>query len=367
MQLRVAVTEKKKTSTKNADDVCIREHLAFAATLCGVMLFVTVATHAERYFGALLESCRRYKCQLIILGWGQRWRGFRWRQQLIAQWLTTLPEYETVVVLDAFDSIVLRDASTLETQFKSMNVPVLFSTEKDYASPLMRYAYRKVYGDKCSGANVCAGLYMGYVWALRRLFNDIQETFGAEGHDDQQMLYQFCRVRPQWFDGTLDRESRIFLNVHGGSSQSLRQACDYTWFDIDRNMYCRFDGDGGGGAARLINIDNGLRPYVLHGPGNVNLNSILSRLHLPLCSDANQGMNAGGYWCRSFVHFVPFFRAELLLMLTFLLVTLMLVAACYYAGRFASFTALSCQPNLPSPPTELAEHLGRRIVHTELH
>lgn len=37
------------------------------------MRLVTVATHSERYFPYLLESCKRVDAKLDVLGWGQPW------------------------------------------------------------------------------------------------------------------------------------------------------------------------------------------------------------------------------------------------------------------------------------------------------
>jgi hypothetical protein len=55
------------------------------------MKLVTVATHNDKYFPALQESCDRLGYNLVILGWGEKWQGFAWRFKLVRDYLETQP------------------------------------------------------------------------------------------------------------------------------------------------------------------------------------------------------------------------------------------------------------------------------------
>ena len=54
------------------------------------MKLVTVATHAERYFPYLKLSVEKYKYELVVLGWGEEWKGFVWRFHLLKDYLNSL-------------------------------------------------------------------------------------------------------------------------------------------------------------------------------------------------------------------------------------------------------------------------------------
>src|SRR5947207_2162558 len=121
------------------------------------MIFCTVATHSERYFPSLLASCERHNCRLVVLGWQQKWQGFSWRYNLVKDYLQSLDKNEIVCFIDAFDVIILQDANKIAEAFRRLNVPLVFSVEKEYQNRFHRLAYRKMFPYKCQGFNVCAG------------------------------------------------------------------------------------------------------------------------------------------------------------------------------------------------------------------
>ena len=68
---------------------------------------ITVCTHSEGWFPALQEGCRRFSIPLVVLGWGQPWKGFMWRTTLLQQYLSTLPYHCLVCIVDAYDMLPL--------------------------------------------------------------------------------------------------------------------------------------------------------------------------------------------------------------------------------------------------------------------
>jgi hypothetical protein len=47
------------------------------------MHIVTVANKNEGYFNYLVESCKRNGGKLEVLGWGQEWKGFIMKMNLL--------------------------------------------------------------------------------------------------------------------------------------------------------------------------------------------------------------------------------------------------------------------------------------------
>jgi hypothetical protein len=81
------------------------------------MKLVTVATHSERYFPYLKLSAEKYGHELVVLGWGEKWKGFVWRFELMREYLKNLDPNEIVCFIDAFDVVILQDPQTIEAKF----------------------------------------------------------------------------------------------------------------------------------------------------------------------------------------------------------------------------------------------------------
>ena len=54
------------------------------------LYIVTVATDPDYYFPYLQESCKKNGKELVVLGYGQEWKGVNWRFKLILNYLKTL-------------------------------------------------------------------------------------------------------------------------------------------------------------------------------------------------------------------------------------------------------------------------------------
>ena len=130
------------------------------------MKLITVATHSDGYFPFLMESCKRHNASshLTILGWQQKWLGFNWRNNLVLNFLESIPkpDHEVVCFIDAYDVILLKDFETLEETFKNhphSKHAIIVSIEQIKS---IRAKIGSLYFGKCQGHSINAGCYIGY-------------------------------------------------------------------------------------------------------------------------------------------------------------------------------------------------------------
>ncbi len=148
------------------------------------MRILSVATHRERLFDCFVESAKRHNIPLDILGEGMQWKGFGWRWSLINKHLETIDEDELILVTDAFDSIILKDASAFETAFAAYDSPIVFSTEPPsrefYA--IARYYRYKIFGED---PIINGGTYIGQCKHIRYFISRLKMENDT---DDQRFL-----------------------------------------------------------------------------------------------------------------------------------------------------------------------------------
>jgi hypothetical protein len=179
---------------------------------------ITLATKNEGYYEALKVGAKRNNINLITLGWGQKWTGFMMKIDLIKEYLNNLNNNDIVVCSDAYDVLIFQDADTIINKFKSFNKPIVLSIDGKANSLLQIWFQSRVF-DKCNNIHICAGLYMGYVWALKLLFNHMckYNDCGNKNNDDQIMLTNICNT-PSFYNKymAIDYDSLIFYTTFGG-------------------------------------------------------------------------------------------------------------------------------------------------------
>lgn len=257
------------------------------------MKIVTVCTHKDGYFDALVESCKRHNHDLVVLGWNQTWKGFVWRQKLVLDYLEQLcrtgTENDLVCLVDAYDVVCLQDSDTIETRFRTFNKDIVVSSEFD--TPFVKdHYYKRLYGPPCRGHKLNAGLFMGKCRQLIHFLLELQKL-GQELHDtdDQRLMMTLYRksvscpqkqrhtcqsppVEGQTADNkavfdwdknvAVDSQGLLFLNV-------LHPSCPQL-FHLSAN-------DKPKTTHRSVVVSNrsGLEPCFLHGPAQTDLSGFL--------------------------------------------------------------------------------------------
>ena len=236
---------------------------------------VAVATNNEGYYDALIESCKRNEIELIVLGYGEKWQGFAWRFLLIKQFLETLVDNDVVICIDAYDLISTQHISVIKERFIEFNSPIVLSTEDVDDYSIQYYARKKIFGH-CNKANVCGGAYMGYVYALKKLYSRICAGFDCSNPsfstlDDQRILTHICKddeFVKQYIQ--FDYHSSIFYTIKYPSNiidmvNNVFQPDPEIHEIIDNRLYFK---------------DTQTSPCFIHGNGNVNMDFLINLYNL---------------------------------------------------------------------------------------
>lgn len=174
---------------------------------------IAVATHRERMFDCFVESCKRHKLKLKLLGFGQKWRGFGWRWTLIKEYLMTVPASDIIVVTDAFDTLVLKTEEHFIERFQQFGEDVVFSTEPsedEFWVSVAYYRYR-IFGP---GPIVNGGTYMGTAKGLLKFIDTL--TYD-DNTDDQRLLTKLYKSTRM----TLDKTNQLFYHHVGWRKESV--------------------------------------------------------------------------------------------------------------------------------------------------
>jgi hypothetical protein len=208
------------------------------------MRLVTVATHSDRYFPFLLESCRRHGAHLDVLGWGMKWVGFMMKFGLMIEYLRALERDEVVCVVDAYDVILLKPLAVLEQRFRATRSGIAISRSCPPSTSPFGYMYGMMgkfgFGN-CRGNLLNAGTYVGFAGPLYDLFVGVCSAYDcSDGRlDDQVIMTEYCN-RASGQDVHIDEASAMFY------------VCEFSDFAMPDTC-------------------------VLHGPGNRDLGPFLTQ------------------------------------------------------------------------------------------
>ena len=260
---------------------------------------ISVATHKEGYYEAFVESCRRNGIELVILGYGQPWQGFAWRFLLMKDYLEKLNDRDIVVFLDAYDMIATQNASTIQARFFQFKAPILFSTEnvlrKDF---LTHYIRNGVFGH-CPKADISGGAYMGYVYALKKMYHYICQKYDCGSQyfsklDDQKILTSLCNDM-HFTDPYIayDHSSSIFYTVSLPISTFNLLFCNR--FHIEDGYHYTQNN-------QLYLKKTNQSPCFIHGIANTNMDNLIDLYKLPPRNDVRSyyHFNVALYYCRIF-------------------------------------------------------------------
>jgi len=239
---------------------------------------ITIATHNEGYYNALKKSSNRYDYNLITLGFGQKWQGFIMKYKLLTETLNNYNDNDIIILIDAYDVIVTDSKSIAIEKFKKINKPILLSKDGYTGNSIFNYLHSKIF-DTYYNYQICAGLMMGYVWALKKLIflmcGEELEKCKQLNLDDQVLLINTCKKNKLYKNFVaIDNNSEIFYNTYG-IVDNLEFNFEITdIFDIKNN--------------KLYLKSTDISPCFIHGPGNTNLNNLCNFYDLPISKKSSR-------------------------------------------------------------------------------
>lgn len=228
------------------------------------MKIVTVATKSERYFPMLVQTCKHFGCELVVLGWNSEWKGFTYKFDLMRNYLKNLnDDNELICFVDAYDVVVLQPSHIIEQRFHESNAKILVAKDMN-VKVYYELSARMGFG-MCKGERLNSGTYMGRAGDLRQLLDGMcKDHNDCTDHtmDDQVMLTRYCKANPDQVQ--IDSKCSVFIAVSSEKNSVLNMA-----------------------DAQLAVVDNELRyyygdgystPCIFHAPFNTRIEHILEQL-----------------------------------------------------------------------------------------
>jgi hypothetical protein len=234
------------------------------------MKAITVATHSERYFDILQESAKRNNIDLVVLGWGEQWKGYVWKFNLLIEYLKTCNDDEIILFIDGYDVFFIRSEEDiiqnfLELKNNNKNVKVFIGEDGKPTDIISKYIYNRMFPDTCKDLKINTGMYIGYAKDLRDMFDNLCNTISCnDTMNDQRLLGNYCSQNPDNF--FIDTENKIFLNLFSDILNNNKIDFNNANITVDKNNK----------NGNYIKTFNNIYPCVIHGPGNANLEELFN-------------------------------------------------------------------------------------------
>ena len=185
------------------------------------MYIITYATHSERYFPMLKESCP----DLVVLGYGKKWNGPGDKVLATLEFCKQHPD-SIICFVDGFDSVVVSKDDILQ-KYKSLQTPLVMSRAAE-KSGIHKYAQDKLFG-KCKNTRINSGMFIGTSDSILAFWKDYQG-------DDQTYATQQCRN----FNMKIDVNHDIFYNYSPSDDIVVRENRIY----VNNKATCVISGPG---------------------------------------------------------------------------------------------------------------------------
>ena len=190
------------------------------------MHIITCATHNEGYFDVLKKSCKKNGHKLKILGWkqGKNWKGNISKFKYIIEYLKKIDQNEIVLVVDAFDVMILANSNEIEHKFKKMNKKFLCGAEKvdNFTKKIVEERFNKLtkipYKKTPTGYNyLCSGTIISYAGYALKIYQKCLENNNGEESDQVELVRIYLTTN--LID--IDWKNELFYTIPGFNYSEL--------------------------------------------------------------------------------------------------------------------------------------------------
>lgn len=228
---------------------------------------IAYATSREGYYDLFMASCKRYKVEPVILGWGEKWIGSGNKLMAICAYLEGLKEDDIVISVDPFDVLFLCGLPEIETKFRNMNIQFLCGALK------LGGFNKTVYGLEFNRTNnptpetpthynfLNAGTWISYAGYACRLINYLTKKLKMSEDDTDQEWLTHLYINNKT-DIDIDWKCEIFHNLLFKDFITRRP-------DLKDLIFNK---------TRVSNSSTGTQPCILHASGNTPLRNIAMKL-----------------------------------------------------------------------------------------
>ena len=224
---------------------------------------ITVATDKKLYMDFLIESIKRNNGELIILGLGEKWKGFNWRNKLVLDFINTLDNNDVVCFIDGYDVVCIRDLNQLIDTFNDIKQREKCKMIVGYENQLNIFNWlmaQMIFGN-CNGKSLNAGTYISSVIDLKEIIQNILANNTSDDSDDQILLTNYCNANPS--DIYIDNKVELFLALVDSSKE-----LNYDNYVVNNQI-----------------IYNSQKPFFIHAPGGTCMDNLIKKIGY----DVNEG------------------------------------------------------------------------------
>ena len=279
------------------------------------LYIVTVATEIKYYMKYLIESVKKFNGELIILGLGEKWKGFNWKFKLTVDFLKKINPMDIVCFVDGYDVVCTRNLLELPNILKQIYQKEKFKiiVGHDRVVNSLALIFQFLYFGKCKNDFINSGTYIGYSKDLLDIFNIIHNnSFGSkENLDDQILLTNYCNLYPS--DIYIDIDNEIFL-VLSHSFEELKDKINFN-------------------SSNEIIYNNTSKPFFVHGPASTYLDFIIKGIgynHNDNNTIKEEIYN--DFWNKKIYILIPHFfneKIDLIMIILFFILIVILVLKSY--------------------------------------
>lgn len=218
------------------------------------LYIVTVATEIKYYMKYLIQTVKNNGNELIILGLGEKWQGFNWRNKLILNYISKLDDDDILCFIDGYDVLCVKNLNTLIDKFE-------FIKNREQCKIIVGHENILSINNKIGNfllfnSSINAGTYICKIKDLKVILTSILKINKLDNSDDQVLLIKYSMNNPKHVYS--DINSELFLTLIDSCNQ-----IDLSNIIIDN---------------KIIYNDN--QPYFVHGASNTCMDDLVIKMGL---------------------------------------------------------------------------------------
>ncbi len=235
---------------------------------------ITVATHDDGYFPVLVKQMKDAHIHYHILGYGQKWKGWTWRTQLILNYLKNHNPDDIVMVIDGYDVLVVGNEKDIIRKYNEFNTDIVFgihlSLSQDFSifvkyitHPIIRSYFKTNNEHMMNG-----GSFMGKAKTLIIIYEKMIKYCMETGTTDDQIALN--NISLNGINYKLDVYSKIFWMWDIDSVYEIMYTVITKNQSSELNTVKKHD--------RRAIFRNGIQPEIIHGMGHRDMSMFVDPL-----------------------------------------------------------------------------------------
>ncbi len=185
---------------------------------------VTYATHGGKddRFCRAVESSIRSGYDLVILGWGAKWKGLSQKLEAAQKYADNLPDDHSILFTDAFDVMFIQSPDKLLEEYEKFDTDIIFSAECGCWPHVMEEGGRKCKSSANGGYPesptpyrfLNSGTWIGKAGTASDMLLAVMEEAGKDFTyaNDQKLVADFYMASR--FGIKLDFYNKLFQSMH---------------------------------------------------------------------------------------------------------------------------------------------------------